>query len=56
MKAWLLDRLSERNTWGALLTLAGVVMGRAFAPDQAEAITTIGLLVAGGIGVVSKER
>lgn len=56
MKAWILDRLRERNTWAALLTLLGVVLGRTFAPDQAEAITTIGLLVAGGIGVASRER
>lgn len=55
MRDWIIERLRERNTWGALLTLAGVVLGRAIAPDQAEAITTIGLLIAGGIGVASKQ-
>lgn len=56
MKTWILDRLRERNTWAALLTLAGVLLGRNLAPEQAEAITTLGLIVAGGIGVASKER
>lgn len=55
MKAWLVARLSERNTWGALLTLLGVVLGRTFAPDQAQAITEVGLLLAGAIGVVGKQ-
>ncbi len=55
MRDWIMARLTERNTWGAILTLLGVVLGRTFAPDQAEAITTIGLIVAGGIGVVSKQ-
>ena len=55
MKAWILDRLRERSTWAAIVTVAGVFLGRAIAPDQAEAITTLGVLVVGGIAAGSKQ-
>lgn len=55
MKAWILARLGERNTWAALVTVAGVFMGRALAPEQSEAITTLGVLVIGAITVGTRQ-
>ena len=41
--SWVLSRLKEKTTWASLLTVVGTVFGIQFAPEQAEAITSIGL-------------
>lgn len=56
MKAWWAARLQERSTWAALLTVFGALFGRQMAPDQAEAITLLGMLAASAIGVATKEK
>lgn len=47
---FLCSRINERSTWAvgapALLTLLGLNIQ----PDQAEAIATVGVLIAGGLG------
>lgn len=50
MKDYILDRLKEASTWRGLvliLTSAGVTIS----PAMAEAIVSIGLALAGSIGV-----
>lgn len=56
MWRWMLDRFSERSTWGALLTAAGTLGGMAVEPEKAEAIGFIGTLVASGIAAATRER
>jgi hypothetical protein len=52
----MLDRFSERSTWGALLTAAGTLGGMAVEPEKAEAIGFLGTLVASGIAAATRER
>lgn len=50
---YLLDRAKERNTWLGVLALAAVA-GLKVSPEQAEAIVTAAVTVAGAIGVFTK--
>lgn len=55
MKEYLLERLKEPSTWRGiilLLTAAGVPI----APAMAESIITVGLAIAGLIGVVTPDK
>ena len=47
---WLLNRLREPSTWRGLVWLA-TVAGLSLRPDQAEAIVTGGIALAGLLGV-----
>lgn len=47
---WLLNRLREPSTWRGLVWLA-TVAGLSLRPDQAEAIITAGMALAGLLGV-----
>ena len=47
---WLLNRLREPSTWRGLVWLA-TVAGLSLRPDQAEAIVTVGIALAGLLGV-----
>ena len=47
---WLLRRLREPSTWRGLVWLA-TVAGLSLRPDQAEAIVTAGMALAGLLGV-----
>ena len=54
MMQYILARLSEPSTWRgivSILTAAGI----ALSPQQIEAIITVGLLVVGLIGAVTKD-
>ena len=54
MKSYLIDRAKEPSTWRGivlLLTAAGVPV----APAMSEAIVSVGLAVAGLIGVVTAD-
>lgn len=54
MKSYLIDRAKEPSTWRGivlLLTAVGVPM----APAMSEAIVSVGLAVAGLIGVVTAD-
>lgn len=55
MKDYVKERLKEPSTWRGiilLLTAAGVPI----APHMGEAIITIGLALAGGVGVVAPDK
>lgn len=55
MLKFILDRAKEKTTWLgliAILTAAGV----AISPEQVEAIATLGLAIAGAVGVFTKEK
>lgn len=47
---WLINRLREPSTWRGLVWLA-TVAGLSLRPDQAEAIVTAGMALAGLLGV-----
>lgn len=47
---WLLARFKEPSTWRGLVWLA-TVFGLSLRPDQAEAIVSVGMAVAGLLGV-----
>lgn len=53
MKNYLLDRIKEPSTWrGAILFLTAI--GVPIAPELQTAIISVGLGIAGLIGVISK--
>lgn len=52
---WLLRRLREPSTWRGLVWLA-TVAGLSLRPDQAEAIVTVGMALAGLLGVFLSEE
>ena len=53
MKQYILDRAKEPSTWrGALLFLTAI--GVPIAPEMANHIVSIGLAVAGVVGMASK--
>lgn len=55
MKNYILDRAKEPSTWRGLilvLTAAGVPI----APGMAEAIVSVGLALAGLIGVITPDK
>lgn len=52
---WILQRLREPSTWRGLVWLA-TVAGLALSPQQAEAIVTAGMALAGLLGVFLPEK
>ena len=55
MKQYILDRAKEPSTWrGALLLLTA--LGVPVAPELANAIISVGLALAGLIGVVTPDK
>lgn len=52
---WLLRRLREPSTWRGLVWLA-TVSGLSLRPDQAEAIVTVGMALAGLLGVFLRDE
>lgn len=55
MKDYVLARLLEASTWRGF-TLILTAIGVPLAPDMAEAVVSVGLAVAGLIGVVTKDK
>jgi hypothetical protein len=55
MKDYFIARLKEPSTWRGLILLA-TSFGMHLSPDQSYAIASLGIALAGGIGVVSPER
>lgn len=53
--SWLLRRLREPSTWRGLVWLA-TVAGLSLRPDQAEAIVTAGMALAGLLGVFTGDE
>lgn len=52
---WLLNQLKEASTWRGLVWLL-TVFGMALNPEQAAAITALGMAVAGALGVFLKDQ
>mgnify|MGYP003592938948 CR=1 FL=1 len=52
---WLLRRFREPSTWRGLVWLA-TVAGLSLRPDQAEAIVTVGMALAGLLGVFLQDE
>ncbi|HZH28884.1 MAG TPA: hypothetical protein VEY95_17050 [Azospirillaceae bacterium] len=55
LSTFLLDRARERSTWLGLIAVAAA-FGVHVSPEQAEAIATAGVAVAGVVGVLTKDR
>jgi hypothetical protein len=53
--AWLLARLQEKSTWGALTAAVATLLGMHFAPASADAIGLIGTFIASGVAVSTRE-
>lgn len=52
--AYLLERLQEASTWRGLVLVA-TACGAILSPEQQEAIITVGLLITGLIGSLTKD-
>ena len=55
MMFWFIDRLREASTWRGItlmLTAAGVTLS----PEQASAIATAGIGLAGALGVFTRDK
>lgn len=52
---YLLERLKEPSTWRGL-TLLATTLGLQVSPEHTEAVISTGLLLAGLIGVVTKDK
>jgi hypothetical protein len=55
MKNYLIERLKEPSTWRGLVLVA-TAAGATISPDWQNAIITLGIALAGGIGVVSADK
>ncbi len=55
MKDFILGRLKEPSTWRGLVLVA-TAFGMDLNPDQAYAIASLGIAIAGGMGVVSPDK
>lgn len=55
MKEYVKARLQEPSTWRGLVLIA-TAFGVPIAPELGEAIITIGLALAGGIGVLTADK
>lgn len=54
LAAWLAERAKERSTWIGLTTaLSG--LGLAIAPERAEAIAALGVIIGGAIAAMTKD-
>lgn len=54
MKEYIAARLKEASTWRGLILLA-TACGVPIAPHMGEAIITIGLALAGGVGILTAD-
>jgi len=52
---YLLERLKEPSTWVGLTTIA-TALGLKISPEQAQSIISTGLLCAGLIGAITKDK
>ena len=55
MKDYLLSRLKEPSTWRGLVLCASA-FGMTLTPDQSYAIASLGMALAGSIGIISPDR
>lgn len=55
MRYFFLNRLKEPSTWRGL-TLVATAFGIHVNPEQAYAIASLGMALAGGLGVISPDK
>jgi hypothetical protein len=55
MSEYVKERLKEPSTWRGLILIA-TAFGVPIAPQMGEAIITIGLALAGGVGVITSDN
>ena len=55
MKAYMIERMKEPSTWRGIVLLLTAI-GVPVAPAMAEAIVSVGLAVAGLIGVATPDK
>lgn len=55
MKQYLIDRAKEASTWRGIIMLLTAV-GVPVAPEMANAIVSVGLALAGLVGVVTPDK
>ena len=55
MKAYMIERLKEPSTWRGIVLLLTAI-GGPVAPAMADAIVSVGLAVAGLIGVATPDK
>lgn len=53
---WILERLKEKSTWGAIFTVLATVVGVKLSPAMQTEITTIGMAVVAIIAASSKTK
>ena len=53
---WAADRLAEKSTWAGVLSIVAAITGASLPADQAAAITTAGVAVAGVVLVFTKAK
>lgn len=53
---YILDRLKEKSTWAAILTIGATIFGKAISPELSEVIMGIGLGIVGLIAYLTKEK
>ena len=56
MLQWAAERASEKSTWIGLLSIVAAITGASLPPDQATAITTAGVALAGVVLVFTKAK
>lgn len=56
MKQWAIDRLNEASTWRGIMLIITSLTGMAISTDVQQQVTSIGLGVAGLIGVLTRDR
>jgi hypothetical protein len=55
MKTYFLNRLKEPSTWRGLIMVA-TAYGMHLSPEQAYAIASLGMALAGGVGAAAPEQ
>lgn len=53
---WVKSRLRERSTWAGIIGAATALAGINLLPEHADVLITLGVLIAGGAAVATKER
>ena len=54
--SWILERLKEKSTWTAILSVAGTLFGVAIKPEYSEAIIATGLAITSLVLILIKEK
>jgi hypothetical protein len=53
---YIIERLKEKSSWAAILTIVAAITGKAIAPELSEVITGIGLGIVGLVAFLTKAK